>query len=290
MFYQELDKYYTKSGVVDNCLKHIEGMRQYDFVIEPSAGNGSFLNKIDNPNKIGIDLYPEDKNVIKEDWFDFDIDAEYKNVLIVGNPPFGRNHSLSDAFLLRSFSFSNVETIAFILPNTYRKYNRQKLIPANWRIAKIIELGRNSFTLNGKTRHCPCSFFVFDKSGEKDLRVNPDRIKTNDFVFSKKREDADFFIFGAVPGKVIKNPKKNNRGYFIKSCIDTEELIKRFQNIKWKGNSCANGGVAWFTKLEIIQEYNSHYDATKNDNFLSNDSNLHLPIQSSFSVLYSRYF
>lgn len=257
--YQELDKYYTNEDTVKKCLAELfDQIKTYDYIIEPSAGNGAFLKKIKHNNKIGIDIQPEDKDIIKYNWLKFKIELQYKKVLVIGNPPFGKNHSLSDAFLKHAFSFSNVYTIAFVLPNTYNKYNRQKIIPTNWRIKQVIDLGQKCFTFNDETRHSPCSFFIIDKSKGKDLRVNPKEIKTNDFIFSEP-SDSDFFIFGAAPHKVIKRPLANNRGYFIKSIIGKKELIRRFQTIKWKGNSCANGGVAWFTKLEIIQQYNNVY-------------------------------
>lgn len=41
---QGLDKFYTVESVVDSCLKGIK-WDDYDFVVEPSAGNGSFLKK-----------------------------------------------------------------------------------------------------------------------------------------------------------------------------------------------------------------------------------------------------
>ena len=49
----------------------------------------------------------------------------------------------------------------------------KKILPNNWRIVSITELGRDCFTLEGKEYHVPVSFFIFDKSEGKDLRVNP---------------------------------------------------------------------------------------------------------------------
>ena len=97
--------------------------------------------------------------------------------------------------------------------------------------------------------------FKFDQSKGKDLRFDPRKAKTTDFAFSRPPH-FDFFVFGASPNKVIKNVHPNNRGYFIKSMIDKTTLKERFKSIKWKGNSCANGGVAWFTKAEIVHQYN----------------------------------
>ena len=256
-----LEKYYTNRRTVAKCLSALShDLRDYDCVIEPAAGNGAFLKQINHRNKIGVDIDPEDKTIIKCDWFKFQISLDYKKVLVVGNPPFGKYHSLSDAFLKRAFSFSNVQTVAFILPNTYNKHSRQKVIPKNQRIKTVLDLGKNCFIFNGRKKHIPCSFFVFDKSKGADLRFDLKKAKTNDFIFSKP-PDFDFFIFGASPGKIIRNVKPNNRGYFIKSVINENTLKKRIKSIKWQGNSCAAGGAAWFTKAEIIHQYNRRFSS-----------------------------
>jgi hypothetical protein len=49
--------------------------------------------------------------------------------LIIGNPPFGNRNALSKRFLEHSFSFSNVGTVGFILPNVYKKHTLQSIIP-----------------------------------------------------------------------------------------------------------------------------------------------------------------
>ena len=251
-----LEKYYTNEQTVKACLSVVsKTLKKYDYVVEPSAGAGAFFKEITHSNKIGIDIEPEDSSIVKYDWFHFKISPRYKKVLVIGNPPFGKYHCLSDAFLKQAFSYNNVQTVAFILPNTYHKHSRQKIIPSNWRIKHILELGKNCFIFNGMEKHIPCSFFVFDKSKGKDLRFDPNTAKTDDFIFSKPPH-FDFFIFGASPSKIIKDVQPNNRGYFIKSKINKTTLKERFKNIKWKGNSCANGGVAWFTKAEIVHQYN----------------------------------
>lgn len=257
---RDLDKFYTKKEVVKRILSKIN-FNKYDFIIEPSAGDGSFSNQIKHTNLISIDKEPESKKIIKKDWFEYNIPEHFKNVLVIGNPPFGNRNELSKKFIQHSMSFSNVKTIAFILPNVYKKHTLQKIIPNNWRIKKIIDLENNSFEICGQAYHVPCSFFVFDKSKGKDLRLNPDKYKeANDFFWGNKNS-FDIFIFGAAPKKMITDkPNKNNRGYYIKSKIKINDLIKKIKNIDWEGNSSVNGGVAWFTKTEIIKNYNEEYD------------------------------
>ncbi len=251
-----LDKFYTKQEVVKRCLDEVHKLPYtYDCVIEPSAGDGAFYKNIEHDNKIGIDIDPQHDEIVRGDWFNYNIGEDYERVLVIGNPPFGQYQKLSSKFISHAISFRNVQTIAFILPDVYKKHTRQKILPYNWRIVSITTLGKNCFTLEGKDYHVPASFFIFDKSAGKDLRVDPNAYtETNDFKFSNK-DDFDIFVFGASPKRITKNPTPNNRGYFLKSKIPVEDLISRIQAVDWNGNSCANGGVYWLTKYEFLEQY-----------------------------------
>ena len=257
---EALDKYYTKKEVVRKCLEKVDELpRKYDLVIEPSAGNGTFYDEIKHGNKIGIDIDPCHKDIIKGDWLDYKIHRRYKEVLVIGNPPFGQYHKLSSAFISHALSFPNVRTIAFILPNVYNKHTRQKILPLDWRICSITALGRDSFILDGQDHHVPTSFFVFDKSIGKDLRTDPNLYRdTDDFEFGNE-SNFDIFVFGASPKRITLHPKPNNRGYFLKSKIPVPDLIKKIKGIDWTGNSCAAGGVYWLTKHEFLEQYIKQY-------------------------------
>ena len=74
----KLDKFYTKPSVVDLCLSLID-FDDFDVIIEPSAGNGSFSIKIDKC--IALDIEPEHNTIIKQDYLKY-------------NPPFGNQSSL----------------------------------------------------------------------------------------------------------------------------------------------------------------------------------------------------
>ena len=263
----EFDQFYTCTQAVQRCLKEVKP-QNFDCVIEPSAGNGSFVNQINHPNIIALDINPTAKGILKCNFLEYELTDKYQNVLVIGNPPFGVRHNLSDAFLKKSFGIAGAQMVAFVLPNTYNKATRQKIIPAEWRIRSITSLERDSFIYNGEIRHAPCSFFVFENSNQGvDLRFNEALYKfSEDFEFASPN-DFDFFVFGANPGKVRKKPTPNNRGYLIKSKIDPVKLAKNFSLLKWNGHSCANGGVAWFTKAEIIKHYNETYsNARKTSN------------------------
>ena len=253
---RELDKYYTKEHIAKQCADSIRQHR-YDLIIEPSAGSGNFIKYLTG-TVVALDIHPEHNSIIRQDWMQYRIPHTYQRVLIIGNPPFGINHTMSDAFIRHSLSFANVQTIAFILPNTYKKHTRQRILPQSWRIKDIIDIADNAFTFNNNTRHIPCSFFIFDKSAGKDLRLDPNKHKeTQHFTFGTK-SFFDLFVFGAAPRKITYNPQPNNRGYFLKAKKEyTREFIARnIRDINWRGNSCANGGVYWLTKAEFIEQYN----------------------------------
>ena len=64
------DKYYTKLDIVEDCKVQIEkhiNIKENDLIIEPSAGNGSFIKIIKEltKNHKFYDLIPENKEIIK---------------------------------------------------------------------------------------------------------------------------------------------------------------------------------------------------------------------------------
>jgi hypothetical protein len=82
-----IDKYYTSHNVVDMCIDsmktHLDIDKKKDLCIEPSAGNGSFIQKIKSTfkNNTFYDIEPENSNIIKMDYLDFDYDRDiHKNI------------------------------------------------------------------------------------------------------------------------------------------------------------------------------------------------------------------
>ena len=261
------DKFYTKKSTAKICIDIID-FSVYDFVIEPSAGNGSFLSHITHENKIGIDISPECNNILKLSWFDYTIPDRYLKVLIIGNPPFGIRNSLSKKFIEHSVSFSNVYTVAFVLPNVYNKHTMQRVVPKEYRIKTILPLPENSFEIESETYHVPCSFYVFEKGKGLDHRFDPSLYQeTTDWKYGDVL-DHSFYIMGAS-FEVKDKPEKNNRGYYIKvnPNRDVATIKNNFKRLrllrkqgKIKGYSSVNGGVFWTTKPELVKIYKEEYN------------------------------
>jgi len=134
-----IDKYYTKSNIVNECIKSIKkytSISQDDLIIEPSAGNGAFIEQIKtlSNNYKFYDIEPENDNIIKQDFLDLNYDEiikKYKKKHIIGNPPFGRQSSLAIKFIKKCCEFA--DTISFILP---RPDQRSGLISSKLRCGK----------------------------------------------------------------------------------------------------------------------------------------------------------
>ena len=114
----EHDKYYTPNHVVEEVVSAVKGLDlPISNIIEPSAGNGAFIEALSNAfptTEVGYyDLHPE-HNLIKEQNF-LALDVPYqKDRLIIGNPPFGNRNSLSVKFYKKAITLGDY--IAFILP------------------------------------------------------------------------------------------------------------------------------------------------------------------------------
>lgn len=277
----KFDQFYTKYESAKFCidiLKEILTDKKLAY-IEPSSGRGDFAHQIQCRS---FDIDPKtafcevsDKNnlyTVKADFLKLDIDTFNTDTCIFGNPPFGYKNDLSKAFIKKSIELSDVKVIAFVLPECFDKYSMQKVFPDTWKLVSNTKLPKNSFYTdipqkNGSTDyHVPCTFQIWVRDNFINL---PDQRELfygsicNDFAIVRKSEYPDFFVFGAAPAKIISPDQvtSKNRGYYVKSFINTAELYDRIQSVSWKDSakSSVSGGVAWFTKTEIIKLYTRKY-------------------------------
>ena len=57
---------------------------------------------MDNTKKIGLDIEPKEKYIIKINFFDYKPEED-KKYLVIGNPPFGKVSSLAVKFFNKSY-------------------------------------------------------------------------------------------------------------------------------------------------------------------------------------------
>lgn len=209
-----LDKFYTKPEIALKCIQMLN-LNKYDIVIEPAAGNGAFSKQI--PNCVAYDIAPEDSNIIKQDWFEYETVRDGRNIIVIGNPPFGQQNSLALKFINHAASFA--QTIAFVLPISFKKNSIQNRIHPNYHLVKEWVLPVNSFTLDNKNYNVPSVFQIWEyRQTERDI-VKP-ALTSKYYSFVKQEEDYDFRVV-RVGGKagtayVKKGLVSDQTNYFIK--------------------------------------------------------------------------
>jgi len=263
-----IDKYYTKKEVVDKCLdlfKENIDISENTIIIEPSAGNGSFINSIKNyTHNICdykfYDLEPERNDIIQQDYLKLDTKQfnKYDKIHILGNPPFGRQSSTAIKFIRKSCSFCN--TFSFILPLSFKKESMMKRIPLNFHLKKEFILPHYSFLVNDVEHDVPCVFQIWEKG--VNLREKLEKLQPNNFKFVKKTDEVDLTIrrVGVYAGKVFinKEDKSVSSHYFIKlnSNVIAEELINKLNGIKFYCKDYSVGAKS-ISQQELIKEYNN---------------------------------
>jgi hypothetical protein len=260
-----IDKFYTSPITVKKCIDLIKqnlNIEESDFCIEPSAGNGSFINGIKSLFKkySFYDLKPENDEIIKLDYLEFDYKTINKKpnskIHIIGNPPFGRQSSLAIKFIKKSCEYC--DSISFILPKSFKKDSLKKHFPLNFHLINEYDLPKNSFLVDNKEHDVPCVFQIWIK--KEGNRLIKEKLLPNNYKFVKKTENPDisFRRVGINAGTIDKEIeiKSSESHYFIKFETEiTEELLNQLKNIDYecKNNTC---GPKSISKQELIEKFN----------------------------------
>ena len=267
-----LDKFYTLPECSKRCIEKVSTMydiARWDLIVEPSAGNGSFLNQIPSNKKIGIDISPEHPDIIKQDFFDYHPPPEHKNILVIGNPPFGRISSLAIKFFNHSAKWATV--IAFIIPRTFRKTSIQNRLDNRFHLVYDEELPNRPCCFS-PAMAVKCCFQIWEK---KDIQRDfVDLPKThNDWEFLKLGErdasgqptppvNADFALraYGSTIGEIkteglpYLRPKS---WHWIKSNIDKDRLIDRLGKLDYSKseNTARQNSMGRAELVNLYSEY-----------------------------------
>lgn len=251
-----LDQFFTNDNIVDFCLSKVN-ISSYDVVIEPSAGSGSFYYKIDHNFKIAIDLDPKFPETIHCDFLKY---GEYdpfsnENILVIGNPPFGKNSSLAVKFFNHASSFAN--TIAFVLPRTFRKPSIQNRLNEYFHLDFEEILPKNSFhTPDKKICNVPCVWQIWNKKNK--IREKIIKITTHkDFEFVE-RKDADFLIqrVGGGVGYITKDMNHKEPAFY--NIKGSDKVYNIFKKIDWeKSSKYDTAGNPSLSKGDIVEMYDN---------------------------------
>lgn len=246
------DQFYTQEAVAKTCIDRVLALLPYTseyLWVEPSAGNGSFLNQLPF-QKIGLDIDPQSDTIVKQDYLTWTPPSQ--PCIVFGNPPFGKQSSLARAFISKSCGFANV--IAFILPKSFTKPSMYKAFHMNFHLVHSEELAKDSFVLNGLSYDVPCVFQVWQK---RDIdRPLEEKIVPMGFQYVK--ETLDYHIaFRRVGGNAGKCYKPGTHfnvqcHYFIRFDtdlnLDLDRMIEKINHHIFPSNTV---GPRSLSKAEV---------------------------------------
>jgi hypothetical protein len=264
-----IDKFYTNISIVNYCCdlikKYLLINKYEDLIIEPSAGNGAFIDEIKQicNNYIFYDIEPEHNEIIKLNYLDYDylnILNKYNKIHIIGNPPFGRQSSMAYKFIKKSAEF--VDSISFILPKSFIKNSWKDRIPDYFHLICEYDIPCDSFNYNSKNYNIPCIFQIWTKKNVK--RIKSLKQQPLNFIFVNKNDNPDisFRRVGVNAGFIDKNYINKNiqSHYFIKfnKNIDINDItfFTKIKNIQYNFNTNNTVGPKSISKNELICELN----------------------------------
>ena len=269
-----LDKFYTIPTISQKCLDTVGSYykwSEWGLVIEPSAGNGSFLIRIPTDNKIGIDISPEHTNVIQQDFLTYKPPNTIGKILVVGNPPFGRVSSLAIKFFNHASIWADV--IAFIIPRTFRRVSVHNKLNTSFHLIVDEEIPMEPCSFSPPMM-AKCCFQIWEKRDTQRAIVELSTTHNDwDFLgFGPKDAKgqptqpigADFAIraYGGKCGEIIDTGLEMLRPkswHWIKSKIQINILLERFTSLDYslsldtaRQNSIGKG--------ELVRLYSETYN------------------------------
>lgn len=228
------DKYYTPVDLATYCIDksyEVIGRENITEIIEPSAGNGSFSNQIEDC--IAYDIEPEQENIIKQNYLDLEIEYK-KGRLVIGNPPYGRCLNLAQKFFKLSVKHSDY--IAFILPISQLNNSNSMY---EFDLIYSEDLGKREYS--GVKLHCCFNIYKRPKNGlnkPKIKKMKDIKIIRQD---SKNYENAIYDIRlcywgNGSAGKILKEDEHYSAEYKIQinNQAFKERIIEVLTQVNWK--------------------------------------------------------
>lgn len=259
----QLDQFYTNTDVAKKCFSYIleeVAVECRETFLEPSAGDGSFSNLIINDGYkcLAFDLDPKQDYIKKMDFLKVSkeqVNVDFNNLCVVGNPPFGKNSSLAVKFFNKCSELAG--TICFVVPKTFKKQSIHNRLNLNFHLIKSIDLSKNSFVFNGEKYNVPCVFQIW-KWKKTKRKVIKSKTKCAWFKFVSK-EKANFAVrrVGGRAGKAFleTNELSKQSNHFCKTIgkVNPKDVVELINKIDFKTLVNSTAGVRSLSKGELLR-------------------------------------
>jgi len=250
----ELDKYYTPPEIAQHTLDKIYeiiGRENIDLFLEPSAGDGVFLNILDQDFRKNLDynksyvkpyeaydIAPEDNRISKMDFLSYKNDS-FKRICAIGNPPFGdRKNNLVRKFFSVLMN-NNIQYVAFILP--IRQYKNEVTF-YEYDLIYTEDLGTDDYS--GISIHCCLNIYKRPETLNKKKNYELQNVKIEEHHRTNNpllNNISDYRIcsFGNI-GKIVEYPNR----YCKELCINVSD--------RWR-----NEVISLLSKTDFHKEFPS---------------------------------
>lgn len=286
---EKYDQFFTDPDVAAHFVRVTEDvvgpLRCFERIIEPSAGGGSFFYLLPENSRVGIDIdAAPDSCFIKRDFLSISTAASESlvaenglpvrdwglmptpSVMVIGNPPFGKNAAMAIEFVNHAFLFA--DTVCFIVPRTFNKASvQERLVNRAFHLVYCENVQKNAFSFNGKPYDVPCSFHIWKKMEDVPPRPEYRALSTHpDFQFVSKPGEGVFAIqrVGTNAGRIKTGHAATNASaqshYYIKpvhkDVLDRMTLLHlELSPFKFQTAGCPS-----ISKDELIRLYSSDRD------------------------------
>ena len=173
--YKDKDQFYTPTETAKKCfgifqeflIKMGETDTEYTY-IEPSAGDGSFLDVLPKDRTLALDIEPKVENIDTQDYLSWVPSDNNKKYIVFGNPPFGLRGQLALKFINHSASFADY--VCFILPQLFESDGkgvpRKRVEGVN--LVHSEKLDTSFYEPNKKDVKVNCIFQIWSKKHTSD--------------------------------------------------------------------------------------------------------------------------
>ncbi|MEN9752360.1 MAG: hypothetical protein RL670_51, partial [Actinomycetota bacterium] len=217
------EQYYTPSDLAAELVSLVAeavGGLAGKTVLEPAGGTGAFIAAAEAAGASEIhsfDIEPLHGSVAKADFLTQNLSL--RGAVAISNPPFGRNNSLSIPFFNKAAEYA--DTIAFIVPRSWRKWSVINRLDPNFRLTFDRDLQINYVDAAGKLiskkRALNTCFQIWQRSEQARGQL---AVRDNGFITKTSPELADIsltiFGYGCGSVRTVFERRPNTTQMFLK--------------------------------------------------------------------------
>ena len=250
------DQFYTRPELAAAYIAEVlDRWRDPEVLfIEPSAGAGAFLQPLlDAGRKVrAVDIDPQAPDIQRMDFLRAEdvFDGEHPAIVVVGNPPFGKNACSAVRFFNRAAG--HADEIAFIVPRTFRKISVQRRLHSSFHLSGDGDVERYAFLRSGNPHDVPCAWQIWTRQPVKRPVPRPPAVNhlidyTTPRLANFAMRRVGFYAGRVVTGNLMSLSQTTH--YFMREMADG--VIDTLRRIDWTELAAQTVGVRSLSKMEI---------------------------------------